>query len=432
MSSTVTGNPSINSGSMHDPTAVSGNERREFVNMFGTGQSNYTFVVNEETGTIFQVTIDDDGTFNDRIPVGSAIKFKDASGNSASLPGMYNDQGEVVAFNDYYVGDDGYLYGNVGEPGVDPSTIGDLHSTWVKLKPADESVDLPKDVSFAVIVDGSGKKSIGVKQDFGVAPPAGLTDDPAAAFDSSVGNIPLIMDDVELSRSGSEAIENFKLPVDDNNEAFDGYFFREVDGQLRLYVQDDQTMLDGSVETRIYDMGVVPEDSYGNSVDFKDGDSFGPPSSAGDGNDSSSKVKSREDNYIFEPARVRDDKDGYFARVTLDGDNTFVNLEGGKDRAMISELGVDDNGNPIEYHVELGTGSHDLLILPGPKENWSDIQKVEPPIMKEGRTFDAMIVHETTGTVVYFNEFTNVIEFLGENGKSLPWETIHHDEILDL
>ena len=97
MSSTVTGNPSINSGSMHDPTAVSGNERREFVNMFGTGQSNYTFVVNEETGTIFQVTIDDDGTFNDRIPVGSAIKFKDASGNSASLPGMYNDQGEVVS-----------------------------------------------------------------------------------------------------------------------------------------------------------------------------------------------------------------------------------------------------------------------------------------------------------------------------------------------
>lgn len=99
---------------------------------------------------------------------------------------------------------------------------------------------------------------------------------------------------------------------------------------------------------------------------------------------------------------------------------------------MISELGVDDNGNPIEYHVELGTGSHDLLILPGPKENWSDIQKVEPPIMKEGRTFDAMIVHETTGTVVYFNDFTNVIEFLGENGKSLLWESIHHDEILDL
>lgn len=378
-----------------DPTSTSPSERLEFINMHDEDQSNYVFVVDDVTNNVYQVPINNNGVYTQRKDVSKAVQFIDASGNPGTLPGMYDADGNLVPFNDYYVAQDGYLYGNVAEKGADPNSIHDgVNSTWVKLGPANQYSDLPSGVSFAVIVNSANQNSIGVKQDHASEPPQDLSQSTGAVFDSSIGNIPLQLGDVDVTDAETDAVFSYTLPLDINNGMepmpFDEYHFRDVGGDLRLYVIDNGF---------IYDMGLVPENFYGNNTAFEDGDIFIGPNSDGAGSGESGE-------------RVNKKFAGDIAYV-LDATHTVANTGKGNDVVHITELGFDEEGEPLTYYVDMGKGAKDELYFYGSSDDWTEVET--ETVNANGFSYNRKFVHDDTGTVVYINASTNRIDYFTDN-----------------
>lgn len=406
MSTQITEAPITNTDVSFDSVAPRSGERREFVNMYGTGERNYMFLVDDTTGQVTQVVIDEYGNYSSQVNFTEQISYEPSGTGLVSLPAMQNSAGQVVPFNDYFIGTDGYLYGNVGDPGADPNTIGDKNSTWVKLNKVEgNAVILPVGVPFYDTRDDQGGSVIAIRQDHS-DPPQELVQLTNKTFNPTPGNVTLVLGDFSLVDENGSTNFYQLLPLDESREPFDEYHFIEVDGVLRLYVFDKVTDQDGNVTTNIYDMGTGYK-NYGGFGEFKDGDVFKPVevASTNPGDAVDPFKPTMADNKKHDGKKKWD----WSTEVKiLDSSNTHADTGKFKDTVWITEVGVDANGDPLVYTARMGKGK-DTARIAGDANEW--VVERGSFIGPDGLTYNHKLVHKETQTTAFLD--TDKIVFEG-------------------